>query len=155
MDAATPLMQGMAVNDRTAAQIDVPTLYALLRLRVDVFVVEQACPYPELDGRDLEPSTRHVWLAPPGDPAAVVAYLRILVDSDEVRRVGRVVTAPSHRGRGLSRALLRHVVQHQRGVVVLDAQAHLQAFYEGLGFGVAGAGFVEDGIPHVPMRREG
>jgi predicted GNAT family N-acyltransferase len=57
-------------------------VYGLCRLRVDVFVVEQECPYPELDGRDLEPGTRHVWL---GDGDEPIGYLRVLDDGDHAR----------------------------------------------------------------------
>lgn len=146
-------LQGLSVIDRPAAEIGVPTLYALLRLRVDVFVVEQACPYPELDGRDLEVGTRHVWLAPPGDPTDVASYLRLLPAPDGVRRIGRVVTAPAHRGKGLGAELVRWVLAAHPGPWVLDAQAHLEGFYAALGFAVSGPGFVEDGIPHVPLRR--
>ena len=70
--------------------LDTTTLYSILKLRTDVFVVEQECPYPELDGRDDEPGTRHVWLSRGDD---IAAYLRIL-DDGEVQRVGRVVVAP-------------------------------------------------------------
>src|SRR5690606_7197202 len=73
------------------ADLDAATLYALLRLRVDVFVVEQRCPYPELDGRDTEPATRHLWLELSRTP---VAYLRILAEPDGAARIGRVVVAP-------------------------------------------------------------
>lgn len=149
------MIDGLAVIDRNASEIDTSTLYALLRLRVDVFVVEQACPYAELDGRDLDPATRHVWLYPPGDPAAVASYLRVLAEPDGVQRIGRVTTAVDWRGRGLSGALLRWVLRSHPGPKVLDAQAHLQGFYEGLGFSVSGAGFIEDGISHVPMQRDG
>lgn len=152
---AAATIGGLSASDRPAAEIALPTLYAILRLRVDVFVVEQACAYPELDGRDLDPATRHVWLAPPGDPTDVASYLRVLADPEGgPQRIGRVVTAPTHRGRGLGGALLRWTRDRHPGSLVLDAQSHLQAFYEGLGFVVDGPGFVEDGIPHVPMRRD-
>ncbi len=75
-------------------ELEVDTLYALLKLRSDVFVVEQACPYPELDGRDTEPGTWHLWL---GDDAPL-AYLRILADPEGVRRIGRACTAREARG---------------------------------------------------------
>jgi ElaA protein len=126
------------------------TLYALLKLRVDVFVVEQKCPYPELDGRDTEPATRHVWLAR-GDE--ILAYLRILDDGDTAR-IGRVVTAASARKGGHGGRLMEHAltVIGDRPAV-LDAQAHLTGFYARFGFEPAGPSFVEDGIPHVPMAR--
>src|SRR4028118_2343930 len=76
--------------------LDVSTLYALLRLRVDVFVVEQQCPYPELDGRDAEPGTLHLWS---DDGGAVLGYLRLLSDPDGTR-IGRVCVAMEGRGGG-------------------------------------------------------
>lgn len=130
------------------ADLDPFTLYELLRLRVDVFVVEQACPFPELDGRDAERSARHHWVEEDG---RVVAYLRVLAEADGVR-VGRVVTAPHARGRGLADLLLSSVLSEAARPVILDAQAHLSGWYARFGFVRAGADFVEDGIPHTPMR---
>ncbi|WP_422631827.1 GNAT family N-acetyltransferase [Pseudokineococcus basanitobsidens] len=142
--------------------MDAGTLHALLRLRVDVFVVEQACAYPEVDGRDLEPGTEHVWhvgdgAVRPGELVAVAAALRVLVEpggSAAPRRIGRVVTAPTARGRGLASVLVQDVVARHGDVdLVLDAQAHLQGWYARHGFEPVGEEFLEDGIPHVPMRR--
>jgi ElaA protein len=135
------------------ADLDPQVLHDLVRLRVDVFVVEQACPYPELDGRDTEPGTEHVWTA---DDAGVSAYLRVLQEPDGVRRVGRVVTRPDVRGAGLSARLVADVVAREGAVpLVLDAQAYLTGFYARFGFEPTGPEFLEDGIPHVPMRRDG
>ena len=131
--------------------LDGHTLYALLKLRSDVFVVEQACPYPELDGRDIEPGTRHVWLAPDGRPADPRAYLRILVEPDGLR-IGRVCTAASDRGAGLSGQLMDAALK-ESGSFVLDAQSYLTGFYERFGFVASGPEFVEDGIAHTPMRK--
>ena len=139
---------------RTAApgELDVPVLYAMLRLRVDVFVVEQECPYAELDGRDLDPGTRHLWTEQAG---RLTSYLRLLEDADGDLRIGRVCTAPAHRGRGLAEQLvLAALAVAGDRPVVLDAQSHLQAWYSRFGFAAAGPEFLEDGIPHVPMRRE-
>ena len=80
----------------TFADLDAYTLYALLRLRVDVFVVEQHCAYPEIDGRDTEPGALHVWLA--DEPTQPLGYLRILSDPGGVARIGRVAVARSARG---------------------------------------------------------
>ncbi|OKI65965.1 GNAT family N-acetyltransferase [Micromonospora sp. CB01531] len=135
------------------AELAARTFHDLLRLRIDVFVVEQKCPYPELDGRDVEPGTRHLWLTRGG---VVVAYLRILADPDGVARIGRVVVAPAARGAGLAGRLLTEALAVVgAGPCVLDAQTHLVDFYAGHGFAITGPGYVEDGIPHTPMRREG
>lgn len=131
------------------ADLDPLTLYRLLALRVDVFVVEQACPYPELDGRDHEPGTEHRWYEDAaGQP---VAYVRVLTEPDGSLRLGRVATRPEARSGGLARRLVEGVLAEASGPVHADAQAHLRRWYEDLGFVVAGATFVEDGIPHVPM----
>ncbi len=135
------------------ADLDGRTLHDLVRLRIDVFVVEQQCPYAELDGRDPEPGTWHVWAEDP----CIVGYLRLLTEADRTQRIGRVCVATSHRGTGLAGRLLTRAVELAAAAapgapVVLDAQAHLASWYERLGFAVAGAGFVEDGIPHLPMR---
>ena len=130
--------------------LDATTLYAILKLRVDVFVVEQKCPYPELDGRDDEPGTRHVWLT---RADRILAYLRIL-DDGGTERIGRVVTAPDARQGGHAGRLMAHaltVIGNRPST--LEAQAHLTGFYSRYGYEVAGPGYVEDGIPHVPMRR--
>ncbi|SBT38535.1 GNAT family N-acetyltransferase [Micromonospora narathiwatensis] len=135
------------------AELDARTFHDLLRLRIDTFVVEQSCPYPELDGRDVEPGTRHLWLTRDG---AVVAYLRILTDPGGVARIGRVVVAPAARGAGLAGRLMTEALALVgAGPCVLEAQSHLAAFYAGHGFTVSGPDYLEDGIPHTPMRREG
>jgi len=137
---------------RTAAfgSLDTATLYALLRLRVDVFVVEQGCAYPELDGHDLDPATVHMWAT---DSGQVVAYLRLLAEPDSVRRIGRVCVAAEHRGSGLAGRLVTEALRLSAAFpVVLNAQSHLTGWYERLGFAVSGPEFIDDGIPHVPMR---
>jgi predicted GNAT family N-acyltransferase len=126
-------------------------LYGLCRLRVDVFVVEQECPYPELDGRDPEPGTVHLWFE---DDGAVLACIRILDDGD-TRAIGRVATASSARGRGLAARLMDEGIARCEGFpITLGAQAYLEGWYARFGFRRSGEGYVEDGIPHVPMRRE-
>ncbi len=132
--------------------LDPRTAYHLWQLRESVFVVEQTCPYPDLDGRDLEPGTRHVWLEADGTP---IGYLRILEDAHEAR-IGRVLVAPEHRGRGIAYDLMQAALEHIGDRPSrLDAQAHLAGWYARFGYEQSGPAFVEDGIPHVPMRREG
>ncbi|MGH3368550.1 MAG: GNAT family N-acetyltransferase [Nocardioidaceae bacterium] len=137
------------VRNASFEELDARTGYLLWQLRESVFVVEQHCAYAELDGRDLEPGTRHLWVEQAGRP---VGYLRVLVDPDGMR-LGRVLVAPGHRGRGIAGRLVRAA----RDVVGdrpcrLDAQAHLVDWYRGQGFETCGAEFLDDGIPHVPMK---
>ena len=141
------------VTSKRFDELSTTELYELLRLRCDVFVVEQACAYPELDGRDTEPGTVHHWIADARDPSEIVAYLRTLTEPDGSIRIGRVATAPSARGHGLAARLVEHVGTNSDGPIVLAAQSHLAEWYERLGYVVDGDEFVEDGIPHVPMRR--
>ncbi|MEO5981259.1 MAG: GNAT family N-acetyltransferase [Pedococcus sp.] len=142
------------VRSAPFADLDLLTAYRLWALRSDVFVVEQDCPYLDLDGRDLDPGARHVWIERDGTP---VATLRVLDDADAddgALRIGRVATARAWRGRGLASQLMTWIIE---GVgerdVVLDAQSHLADWYAAFGFVASGRGFVEDGIPHTPMRR--
>ncbi|TDD98264.1 GNAT family N-acetyltransferase [Jiangella asiatica] len=131
--------------------LDAATLYRLLRLRVDVFVVEQGDAYPELDGRDPQPGTVHVWLSRGDEP---VAYLRILDDTDGVARIGRVVVAADARGLGLAGRLMSAALDHIGDrPSVLAAQSHLADFYRRYGYEVTGPEFLDGHIPHLPMAR--
>jgi ElaA protein len=130
--------------------LDTTALYAILKLRSDVFVVEQQCVYADLDGRDTEPGTRHVWYSCAEE---IRAYLRIL-DDGEAQRIGRVVTAPGARGAGLAGRLVAEaltIIGNRPSV--LEAQAHLVDFYARYGFEQTGPEYLEDGIPHIPMLR--
>lgn len=124
-------------------------LYDLLRLRVDVFVVEQECPYPELDGRDLLETTVHLWWR----ESAVLGCLRLL-DEGDVVRVGRVCTAASARGSGLGGKLMAAAMERIGGrESVLGAQVQVQGLYARFGYVPEGEEYLEDGIPHIDMRR--
>ncbi len=137
-------------------EIDAPTLYRLLQLRSEVFVLEQACPYQDLDGRDLEPGTRQLWIT--ADDGTIASELRILRntggDGAVVYQIGRVCTHRAHRGRGHTRLLiaeaLGEVGDHECRV---EAQKYLAEMYVGHGFAVIGEEYLEDGIPHVSMIR--
>lgn len=132
------------------AELSTHELYGLCRLRVDVFVVEQQCPYPELDGRDLEPETVHLWFEADGEPVATVRVLQ----GEAGRVIGRVATAAAYRNRGLAGRLLEAAIEVCAGAPIsLGAQAYLEEWYERFGFRRSGPGYVEDGIPHVPMHR--
>lgn len=139
------------------ADLDLATVYRILRLRVDVFVVEQSCPYPELDGRDLEPTTRQLWIA--DDDGAVLATLRLLEDGpapdgDPTYRIGRVCTDRAHRGQGQSARLIETALAEVgRRPCRIEAQTYLTSMYARFGFVAEGEEYLEDGIPHVSMVR--
>jgi ElaA protein len=145
----------MLLHRRLAADLSTAMVYALLRLRVEVFVVEQGCPYQDLDGHDLDRTTRHYWLAPYGAIEEVQATLRLLEPTEGQFRIGRVCAARPARAQGGVRRLLEAALAEVGDApCVLDAQAHVIELYEAFGFVVDGAEFAEDGIVHVPMRRE-
>jgi len=139
------------VNVAHFAELPVATLYGILRLRSDVFVVEQNCVYTDMDGRDLEPATQHLWVEDRGD---VIAALRILDEGDE-RSIGRVVTRADQRNRGAASALMRRAVEFADPPVRIKAQEYLRRWYASFGFVVCGEPWIEDGIQHVPMRLNG
>lgn len=142
-----------AVHRSAWAELDPRMLHDLVRLRVDVFVVEQGCCYPELDGRDLEPGTEHWWTA---DDRGPTSYLRVLAEPDGSGRIGRVVTRLDARGRGLAGRLMDEVLAvHGHRTLVLDAQVYVEKFYRARGFEVTGPQYLDDGIPHLPMCRIG
>ena len=127
-------------------------LYDVLRLRLDVFVVEQSCPYPELDGVDKE--AVHLFAREDG---RTVACLRLFPKSGEpgVLCMGRVVAAI--RGTGLGGELLRRGIDHAFHAlgteeIYIESQEYAQGFYAREGFVVCSDAFLEDGIPHVQMR---
>ncbi|MBP5956028.1 GNAT family N-acetyltransferase [Pseudomonas anatoliensis] len=132
-------------------------LYALLKLRSEVFVVEQKCAYPDLDGQDLDGDTYHLmgW-----EDDQLMAYLRLLDPESQGGDVviGRVITAPQARGQGVGHEMmeqaLKQAEKHWPQVpIYLSAQAHLQGYYGKYGFVVAGEEYLEDDIPHIGMRR--
>ena len=148
--AALPVPPDPPVRDASLAELDPATLYRILALRGDVFVVEQNCVYADLDGRDLEPSARQLWIENDG---VVLATLRLLINPDGAVRIGRVATAATARGSGLAARLMQRALALAGDREVgLNAQAYLLQWYERFGFVRDGADYDEDGIPHVPMR---
>ncbi|MFK5635693.1 MULTISPECIES: GNAT family N-acetyltransferase [unclassified Ornithinimicrobium] len=143
------------VRSATLRELDPVTLHDLLRLRVDVFVVEQACAYPEIDGRDAEPTTQHLWVEVDGAPVATLRVLRDESASPGAWRIGRVATHADHRGRGYAAALVAESLRRIGDArVEIEAQTYLEEWYRRFGFVRTGPDFLEDGIPHLPMRRE-
>ena len=143
-------------HDKGADELNASALYEILALRNQVFVVEQQCPYQDLDGRDLMPGVRHITAYHEGTIAAYARLLPPRADRAAVT-VGRVIVAPRARGRRVGHLLMEHALtacaRHwPRTRLFLSAQAHLQTFYGQFGFAASGATYVEDGIPHIDMR---
>lgn len=143
---AEPEIHFATVND-----ISVEDLYKCLKLRTDIFVVEQHCAYAELDMRDIESGTVHVWASVDDQ---VISYLRIMEEPGGSLWVGRVCTAYDYRGNGIARKLVQAALGRVGDRVIdIHAQSHLVLWYESFGFKVTGPQFYEVGIPHTPMRR--
>ncbi|MCR5794204.1 MAG: GNAT family N-acetyltransferase [Solobacterium sp.] len=129
-------------------------LYGLLKLRQDVFIVEQECIYPDLD--DIDYHSVHIFTC--DADKRVSAYARIFENADGKLQVGRVCT--KERGIGLGGELLEEVMRFikqelKRDDIVLEAQTYAVGFYEREGFAVVSDEFLEDGIPHVRMEYGG
>ncbi len=142
---------------REFGELSPHALYELLKLRVDVFVVEQQCPYPELDGKDEAAS--HVRLL---DNGALLAATRIIppVDAQSMVRICRVVVSPHHRGKRLGEAVMQTSIKICRerfpdSSIIISAQSHLQKFYGAMGFSPVSEEYLEDNIPHIDMVLEG
>lgn len=147
--AMTDTVRSASGDEVTSAE-----LYELLRLRVNVFVVEQECPYPELDGLDLLASTRHFWL-PGKDGDELAGCLRVL-DDGGVLRIGRVCTSSAARGSGAGARLMDAAVAYIGDrESVLGAQEYATGFYARNGYVAEGDQYYDDGIAHVTMRRPG
>ena len=133
------------------SELSTAELYRLLKLRVSVFVVEQNCPYMELDDRDQE--AVHLWLE---DESGIQAYLRLMdrgVESEHPS-IGRVIAVK--RRCGLGSRILAEGIRAAKEVyrpekLYLEAQVYARAFYEKQGFRQVSEPFLEDGIPHIRM----
>ena len=141
------------------ADLSPAELYEMLALRQQVFVLEQACLYPDLDGLDVDAHHLLGWKTVAGK-RELAATLRCLAPGakyDEMS-LGRVVTSPATRGTGLGRELVAQGIAcaerlHPGHAIRIGAQAHLEAFYAGFGFRTVSAPYDEDGIPHIDMLR--
>lgn len=140
---------------KSFGELDAASLYAILALRSEVFVVEQQCIYQDIDG--LDPQAVHLlgW-----QDGRLAAYLRVFAPG--VRHgdvsLGRVISAPFARGSGAGRALMTEALAYvertwPRHALRISAQRYLERFYESFGFAVCSEPYDEDGIPHIEMLR--
>ena len=128
-------------------------LYELLRIRSEVFVVEQECVYQDLDGDDQ--ASIHLWLTENGK---VVALCRVCPAGTHMREVsvGRVITTGTERGKGYGVRIMREGIAAAREcfgakVIEIEAQEYAKGFYEQVGFRQSSEPFLLDGIPHIRM----
>ncbi|MCH4163979.1 MAG: GNAT family N-acetyltransferase [Lentilactobacillus diolivorans] len=129
-------------------------LFKIYQLRVAVFVVEQQCPYQEVDGDDLR--SFHLMLQ--DDDGSLMAYARIIPEKNQtVARIGRVIVAPDFRKAGLGRYLIQVAINQAiklipyTNKIVLAGQAYLKDFYHSFGFHDVSDVYLEDDIPHIDM----
>ena len=128
-------------------------LLAILRARVDVFVVEQNCPYPEIDDVDNDELTQHVFLF---REQQLAAYARCYKKNEQYSAFGRVLVAQQFRGEGLATKLVQMAIdtclEHWPDkAIMIGAQCYLTGFYRQFGFENVGDDYLEDGIPHQDM----
>ncbi|WP_350432481.1 GNAT family N-acetyltransferase [Shewanella sp. H8] len=138
------------------SELTLEQLYGLLQLRVEVFVVEQNCPYPELDGKDKHLQTRHILGV--NELGSIEAYSRVLAPdmSYPQASIGRVAVAKSARGQGVANQLMQRAIaiaKHRwpEDHIQIGAQDYLRQFYQQLGFVVNSDVYLEDGIEHLDM----
>ncbi|PRP67748.1 GNAT family N-acetyltransferase [Nonlabens agnitus] len=149
----------MDISIKSFDQLNTTELYDLLRLRSEVFVVEQDCVYQDVDGKDQK--AMHI-LGHEGDQLA--AYTRVFKAGDyfDMASIGRVVVSPQHRRKDYGKEIMKASMEfaflpdRQAGAkakqpIKISAQVYLKKFYEDLGFEETGKRYLEDGIPHMEM----
>ncbi|KQC32356.1 GNAT family acetyltransferase [Nonlabens sp. YIK11] len=142
----------MDISIKSFDQLNTTELYDLLRLRSEVFVVEQDCVYQDVDGKDQK--AIHI-LGHEGDQLA--AYTRVFKAGDyfNMASIGRVVVSPQHRrkdyGKEIMKASMEFAFAKAKQPIKISAQVYLKKFYEDLGFEETGKRYLEDGIPHMQM----
>lgn len=138
---------------KTFEEFTVPELYQVLKSRIDVFVIEQNCPYPDLDNYDQK--AIHIWAEENGE---VLAYCRIFDKGIKYHEtsIGRVLTTEKGRGKSLGKLLIQYAVEtienrFHTSAIRISAQDYLLKFYANFGFEDTGKKYLEDDIPHTEM----
>lgn len=142
----------------TFSQLTTSQLYELIQLRINIFVVEQTCPYPELDGKDCMDGVHHLMGFDGNNLVACARLLPAGISYDNVS-IGRVATKESARGAGLGHQLIKQALLQcdklwTGETIDIGAQEHLEHFYQQHGFQSISETYLEDDIPHIDMRLE-
>jgi ElaA protein len=151
----------MYVRKKSFNELTTNELYKILRIRQNIFIIEQKIIYPDIDDKDS--ASIHFWVE--GHASMdILSYLRIIQnETEKTLSIGRVLTTPEARGKGVARLLMQDALDHikmhfSKWTVSLHAQEYLKDFYVSLGFIQTGPSFTypdEDPLPHVPMEYKG
>ncbi len=146
----------LKLSSKKFEELSLTELYAILQLRSEIFVVEQNCVYQDIDGKDAE--ALHIIGKKDGK---IVAYARCFAPGFYFQEaaIGRVLVSEKERKQEFAHQLMEASLQaikevYQTTTVKLSAQQYLTKFYEKHGFVITGKGYLEDGIPHIAMRKE-
>jgi len=129
-------------------------LYEILKMRVEVFIVEQKCVYNDLDNED-----KNCFHLIAKDKKEIVSYLRILKKSNQEISFGRVLVSRNERGKGYAKKIIEEAMSFinkkwKEKTIIIQAQSYLQNFYESFGFVAISDEFLEDAIPHIWMKHQ-
>lgn len=144
----------MELAVRQFKDLTIEELYEIFKVRISVFVVEQNCPYQEID--EIDKRALHMYYC---EDQKIKAYLRIFADDKDpsVMRIGRVLSA--ERRKGYASSLMKDAIAYIQNntsaqYVVLEAQVYARSLYDKLGFTAVSDEFLEDGIPHIKMQKQ-
>lgn len=138
---------------KTYAELTKDQLYSIIKERINIFIVEQNCPYPELD--DLDQGSYHLFFEEDGEIRAYCRILPKVLKYEEVS-IGRVIVKEAYRRTGIATILMRSAIDFvetelNETEIKIQAQDHLRSFYSSFGFKAISETYLEDGIPHVDM----
>ena len=149
-------MENFIWKIKTFDELSAQELHVVLKARIDVFVVEQNCPYPEVDGDD--PKAIHLWAEYNGNVAAYCRIFQPGIKYDE-SSIGRVLTTQKFRKMKLGKTLMKFAIatieaRFRTNSIRISAQDYLLSFYTELGFLATGNSYLEDEIPHSEMLKK-
>lgn len=140
----------MVIYQKTFLELTNEQLYEILKLRLDIFIVEQDCPYPELDNKDQ--TAVHFFIE---KSDVIIAYLRVYFKNDRLASIGRIVCHKAHRGQGHVPELIREAIRYLNDkcdLITMQAQQALEKYYRRFGFEPISTPYEWDGIMHIDMR---
>jgi ElaA protein len=146
------MLKSTEILYKSFQELNTKELYAILALRMEVFCVEQNCPYQDADGLDFK--SQHVYI---GEENEVIAYARVMPPEQGKCHIGRIVVAQKSRGKKLATKIINACIQYckkhyPQGIIEISAQSYLTDYYQSLGFKSTGKFYLEDDIPHEQMQ---